>query len=100
MAPSFDRHRAVPDEVAATIRAAILAALGGDGRLRVLDLGAGSGRFGWPFVKAGDEYLGLDLSGGMLRVFAGRDLGGKRPMLVPAMAARCRLPTAASMRCC
>jgi SAM-dependent methyltransferase len=84
VAPSFDRHRALPDGVAATIRTAILAALGGRARPCVLDLGAGSGRFGWPFVEAGDDYVGVDLSAGMLRVFAGRDLGGRRPLLIQA----------------
>jgi SAM-dependent methyltransferase len=84
LAPSFDRHRALPDGVPATIRTAILAALGGDARPRVLDLGAGSGRVGWPFVAAGDDYVGVDLSAGMLRVFAGRNASGERPNLVQA----------------
>lgn len=84
VAPSFDRHRAVPDGVPETIRAAILAALGGDARPSVLDLGAGSGRFGCPFVAAGNDYVGVDLSAGMLQVFADRAAGGKRPMLVQA----------------
>jgi len=82
-AASFDRHRAVPETVAAAIRAAILAAIAGVVRPRVLDLGAGSGRFGWPFVAAGDDYVGVDLSAGMLRVFANRDVGN-RPLLVQA----------------
>lgn len=38
----------------------------------MLDLGAGTGRIGWPFVLAGDDYTGADLSFGMLRTFAER----------------------------
>ena len=41
-------------------------------RPRVLDLGAGTGRIGWPFVAAGDDYVGVDLSLGMLRAFVAR----------------------------
>jgi SAM-dependent methyltransferase len=90
MAASFDRHRSLPDGVAETVRAAILGALASSGgaaiggRPAVLDLGAGSGRFGWPFVAAGDDYVGVDLSGGMLRVFAARPAGGGRLRLVQA----------------
>lgn len=38
-------------------------------RAHVLDLGAGTGRFGHAFVEAGDDYVGVDLSFGMLRQF-------------------------------
>jgi ubiquinone/menaquinone biosynthesis C-methylase UbiE len=71
-APSFDRHRALPDGVAEAIRAAVMAAAGGVPRPRLLDLGAGTGRIGWPFVAAGDDYIGADFSLGMLREFMGR----------------------------
>jgi SAM-dependent methyltransferase len=70
MAPDFDRRRALPDGVPGTIRETILRA----GRLprpRILDLGAGAGRIGRCFVQAGDDYIGIDLSFGMLRAFAG-----------------------------
>ena len=50
---------------------AILGSIGA-ARPRVLDLGAGTGRIGWPFVAAGDDYVGVDLSFGMLREFARR----------------------------
>jgi ubiquinone/menaquinone biosynthesis C-methylase UbiE len=78
MARSFDRDRALPNGVAETVRTAIfgvLASGASDGtcpRPRVLDLGAGTGRIGWPFVAAGDDYVGVDRSYGMLRVFTGR----------------------------
>jgi SAM-dependent methyltransferase len=52
------------------VRAAIWARLGGcDGRF-LLDLGAGTGRVGMAFVAAGDGYVALDPSRGMLDRFA------------------------------
>jgi ubiquinone/menaquinone biosynthesis C-methylase UbiE len=71
VAPTFDRHRAMPEGVADAIRSAILASIG-MARPRVLDLGAGTGRIGWPFVSADDDYVGVDLSFGMLREFIER----------------------------
>jgi ubiquinone/menaquinone biosynthesis C-methylase UbiE len=71
-APSFERHRALPAGVPHAIRAAILAALDVSSP-RLLDLGAGTGRIGGPFVAAGDDYVGVDLSLAMLREFARRD---------------------------
>jgi ubiquinone/menaquinone biosynthesis C-methylase UbiE len=78
MARSFERDRALPNGVAETVRTAILGAIASGQnaapreRPRLLDLGAGTGRIGWPFVAAGDDYIGVDLSHGMLRIFAGR----------------------------
>jgi ubiquinone/menaquinone biosynthesis C-methylase UbiE len=76
-APSFDRHRALPQGVPEKIRGAILGALGAT-RPRLLDLGAGTGRIGRPFVAAGDDYVGVDLSLGMLSEFSRRS-GEKIP---------------------
>jgi len=70
-APTFDAHRSLPTGVAEEIRAAALAAAG-VARPRLLDLGAGTGRIGWAFAAAGDDYIGVDLSLGMLREFKGR----------------------------
>lgn len=70
VASEFDRHRALPAGAAKAVRAAVLAHI--PPRPRLLDLGAGSGRIGWPFVAAGDDYIGLDLSFGMLRAFRDR----------------------------
>jgi ubiquinone/menaquinone biosynthesis C-methylase UbiE len=70
-APNFDRHRALPDGVAEAIRASVMAAVGVP-RPRLLDIGSGAGRIGWPFVAAGDDYIGVDFSFGMLREFMGR----------------------------
>jgi ubiquinone/menaquinone biosynthesis C-methylase UbiE len=76
MAADFDRRRALPDGMVETIRQTVLQA-GLPARPRVLDLGAGSGRIGWPFVGAGDDYVGVDLSGGMIRAFAARHPGAR-----------------------
>ena len=67
MAPTFDRRRSLPEGVPEAVRSAVLRYAPGP---RVLDLGAGSGRIGRPFVQAGDDYTAIDLSFGMLRVFA------------------------------
>jgi SAM-dependent methyltransferase len=73
-APTFDRHRALPDGAVQAIRDAVLAAVDSPrpARPRLLDLGAGTGRIGWPFVVAGDDYVGVDVSFGMLRAFRER----------------------------
>ena len=71
VAPSFDRHRRLPDGVPEAIRAAILKTIAVPA-LRLLDVGAGSGRIGAPFVAASDDYVGVDLSAGMLSEFAAR----------------------------
>ena len=84
MAAHFEPQRAVPDKVVRSVRGALTTALKRLDRPRLLDLGAGSGRFGWPFVAAGDDYVGVDLSAGMLRVFAEHSAGGRRAILVQA----------------
>ena len=71
-APTFARDRAVPDTAVEQIRAAVLAAVALPSP-RLLDFGAGSGRIGWPFIRARDDYVGVDLSLGMLREFCERE---------------------------
>ena len=94
-APSFDRYRALPDGVAEAIRAAVMAAAGGVPRPRLLDIGAGAGRIGWPFVAAGDDYIGVDFSPGMLRAFIGRaGWNGALARLVQADGERLPFPDA------
>ena len=88
-APSFERHRAFPEGVPQAIRTAVLAACEIGSARRLLDLGAGTGRIGAPFVAAGDDYVGVDLSLGMLREFRRRaGAGGPAPRLAQADGAR------------
>jgi ubiquinone/menaquinone biosynthesis C-methylase UbiE len=94
-APVFDRHRALPPGVAEAVRAAILAAVVDGPHAHLLDLGAGTGRIGRAFVAAGDEYVGVDLSLGMLREFARRAEGGPSPRLVQADGRALPFPDAA-----
>jgi SAM-dependent methyltransferase len=70
MASDFDRRRSLPETVPGAFRDIILRA-GLPPAPRILDLGAGAGRIGRTFVRAGDDYYGVDLSFGMLRTFAG-----------------------------
>jgi ubiquinone/menaquinone biosynthesis C-methylase UbiE len=84
VAPTFDRHRALPDGAPEAIRAAVLNAVE-TASPRLLDLGAGTGRIGLPFVAAGDDYAGVDLSFGMLSEFKRRAAECARaPRLVQA----------------
>jgi ubiquinone/menaquinone biosynthesis C-methylase UbiE len=84
-APTYDAHRGLPGRAVEAIRAAVLDALGAVSHPRLLDLGAGSGRIGRAFVSAGDDYVGVDLSLGMLRQFARRgDIDGRAPRLAQA----------------
>jgi len=92
LAPRFERERALPDGVAQAVRELVLEATG-VAHPRVLDLGAGTGRIGWPFVAADDDYVGVDLSFGMLRAFMARC--GRAPRLVQADGLR--LPFAEAM---
>ena len=83
-AARFDRHRALPDGVPQAIRAAILGTLApSPPSPRFLDLGAGTGRIGRAFVAAGDDYVGVDLSLGMLREFTA-PTDGHAPTLAQA----------------
>lgn len=68
-ASTFERHRALPANAPDAIRAAIWSAMGLSVPARVLDIGAGTGRFGRAFVAAGDSYFGVDTSLAMLEEF-------------------------------
>jgi ubiquinone/menaquinone biosynthesis C-methylase UbiE len=72
VAPSFDRYRGMPEFALEAVRTETLSAVAPLTQPRILDLGAGTGRIGLPFVAAGDDYVGVDLSLGMLRRFAER----------------------------
>ena len=87
----FGRHRGLPADAAHAVRAAIVGFLAA-ARPRVLDLGAGSGRIGGAFASAGDDYVGLDFSLGMLRAFAQRVKPEPRAGLRLVQADGARLP--------
>jgi ubiquinone/menaquinone biosynthesis C-methylase UbiE len=85
VAPTYDEYRTLSDDVVERIRVTILEASGPSSRPRLLDLGAGSGRIGRAFVAAGDDYVGVDLSLGMLRQFTQRaDTNGHPPRVAQA----------------
>src|SRR5258708_11995149 len=65
----FEGHRAFPPGVAEAIHRAVWSAVNHLHPVRILDLGAGTGRIGKAFVAAGDPYIGVDLSLGMLQEF-------------------------------
>jgi ubiquinone/menaquinone biosynthesis C-methylase UbiE len=69
VASSFERLRTLPSGVPDAIRKAIFAAIGIASPVRILDLGAGTGRIGRAFIAAGDDYIGADTSFAMLREF-------------------------------
>lgn len=69
-AASFERYRGLPPSVVGSIRSAIRNTAHLPDQARVLDLGAGTGRIGKAFLAAGDFYVGVDSSLGMLQEFA------------------------------
>jgi ubiquinone/menaquinone biosynthesis C-methylase UbiE len=71
-AATFERYRSLPPYVVESIRSAIWAETRLPDQARVLDLGAGTGRIGKAFLAAGDFYVGVDSSFGMLQEFAGK----------------------------
>jgi ubiquinone/menaquinone biosynthesis C-methylase UbiE len=71
-ASSFERYRSLPSSVVESIRSAIWAETRLPDQARVLDLGAGTGRIGKAFLAAGDFYVGVDSSFGMLQEFSGK----------------------------
>lgn len=71
VAATYESHRELPVGVAGTIRPSVWAAASIPEAARVLDLGAGTGRVGRAFAASGDQYVGVDVSRGMLDEFAG-----------------------------
>jgi ubiquinone/menaquinone biosynthesis C-methylase UbiE len=71
-ASSFERYRSLPTSVVESIRSAIKSPTHLPDQARVLDLGAGTGRIGKAFLAAGDFYIGVDSSLGMLQEFSGK----------------------------
>jgi SAM-dependent methyltransferase len=92
LAEDFDRLRALPHDVPVAVRRAVLRETGSLPAPLVLDLGAGSGRFGAAFVAARDRYVAVDLSFDMLHTFAARC--EPAPILVQADGERLPFPDA------
>jgi ubiquinone/menaquinone biosynthesis C-methylase UbiE len=72
IASSFERYRSLPPSVAESIRSAIKNTTRLPDQARVLDLGAGTGRLARSFLTAGDFYVGVDSSLGMLQEFSAK----------------------------
>ena len=71
-ASSFERYRSLPSAVVEAIRSAIRNIAHLPEQARVLDLGAGTGRTSKAFLAAGDFYIGVDSSLGMLQEFSAK----------------------------
>lgn len=62
----YDSTRGFGPGVAERIRDAIVAYTGADTQTRFLELGVGTGRIALPFIRAGYDYTGVDLSQPMM----------------------------------
>ena len=71
-AASFECHRALPQGVPKAVRTEICKFTRDREKLRILDLGAGTGRIGKAFVEANDFYVAVDASLAMLQEFRKR----------------------------
>ncbi len=65
----YDSSRGYPAGVAERIQQAIVAQTGAGPASRFLELGVGTGRMALPFVQAGYDYAGIDLSRPMMEAF-------------------------------
>lgn len=96
---SFDRAVAFYDETrgyapgtAERIRAGILAYTGATASSTILEIGVGTGRIALPFIQAGDRFVGVDISRGMLARLGEKAAGAPTPAL--ALGDAMRLPFA------
>lgn len=89
----YDETRAFRSGVAERYRQAILPFLAGLDNPRILELAIGTGLIGVPFFAAGDHYVGVDISRGMMRQIAPKLDNGRAPDLAQVDIAR-RLPFA------
>jgi ubiquinone/menaquinone biosynthesis C-methylase UbiE len=62
----YDATRGYPAGVDDELRQALVDALGASYRTRFLELGVGTGRIALPFIRAGYDYTGVDLSRAMM----------------------------------
>ncbi|MDE2852896.1 MAG: class I SAM-dependent methyltransferase [Chloroflexota bacterium] len=90
----YDATRGFRDGVVERYRAALLDCTGAGSSSRFLELGIGSGLIAAPFLRASDDYVGIDLSRGMMGLIGGKLAGAPAPRLAQA---DCRhLPFAAA----
>jgi ubiquinone/menaquinone biosynthesis C-methylase UbiE len=74
-ASNFESYRSLPTGVPEAIRQVTWDALGLVSPVRVLEIGAGTGRIGKAFAGMGDFYVGVDTSLAMLREFPANSNG-------------------------
>lgn len=88
----YDRTRALPADAAAAVTELLLGELSNKGR--VLEIGIGTGRIGYPLCRAGLELYGIDISAPMLAKLREKPHGSSLPV---AIADSTRLPLADSV---
>lgn len=80
----YDATRGYREGVVERYREALLAYTGADASARFLELGIGSGLIAQPFLRAEQDYCGIDLSRGMMRLIRSKLDGGQAPRLAQA----------------
>lgn len=80
----YDETRGFRPGVSDRYREAVLKLLGADAGTRFLELAIGTGVIGLPFIAAGDRYVGVDISRGMMRRVAPKLKGRAEPLLAQA----------------
>src|SRR3954470_6759725 len=68
----YDTTRGYAEGSAERIRDAIVAYAAADHNTRFLELGVGTGRIALPFIRAGYDYIGVDISPAMMARLAGK----------------------------
>lgn len=72
VAATFERERVLPADVPAAVRGIVASHAGADADRPILEVGCGTGRIGAAFASVGDSFVGVDVSGAMLREFQAR----------------------------
>lgn len=83
-APYYDQTRGYRHGVAERYHEALLAYTRAESSAGMLELGIGSGLIAQPFIAAGQDYVGIDLSLGMMRLIRHKLGGGQYPRLAQA----------------
>ena len=92
--PYYDATRGFGPGISDGFRDAVVRLTAASAATSYLELAIGTGLIGLPFIAAGDNYVGVDLSRGMLGEIAPKLATGARPALAQADIAR-SLPFAA-----